>query len=225
MVNGSIAGAVPVAGGIADAMDMEAIFDELIRIVGHEQHSNIVVTADDTTGAVLEWTSTFAPVGGEPRLQGMRMLVDQDAVDAVVQVVHGAEAATASCPGVTWTEHSTSGFTVLLPDDLIDSGAEGADSEVGEFVGDDVQVWWDFGWYSSDFASSSATTERSTVDYSGVVGSVVRTLPGARTQTLSVHFPEVSETGGEPDLVSLEVSFDEPQRAVAECIVQSIDWR
>lgn len=140
---------------------------------------------------------------------------------------HGAELAETNCPGITWQRVAASVFTYSVPADFVDQAPQGVDSEIAVWSNDSMEVFSDYGWYSGSFDQvTQPDAERTTIDYSGFVGTHIVVPPsGGERGFAGVHFPQVQQAGGQWDLLTMVAYFDDPTDEItARCIVGSLDW-
>lgn len=140
---------------------------------------------------------------------------------------HGAEVPTTNCPGITFVPVEGVGFAFSVPDDFEDQQVQGIDSQVGQYLADGFELFYDFGWYSGPLDESPGMVELVRLNYSGATGHKVLIdgpAAGFIGQVLGVHLV-LTGVGEFDDLLTMTIRFDNPEdRFIAECIVGSIRW-
>lgn len=194
---------------------MELMFDEYERTLGHEQYDDHSASFDPETGALRSWRAAFFPVGGNPTERGHDIRLEPAEDIELLNLAAFRE--DMDCPTDGWQEVAVGAFIISLPADLEDSGLEGVDSEVGEWMGTDLDVDWDYGWYSNPV---DASADGRTFFANGSVTGVE--VVGANR--VSVHYPQVVQEGGEWNALTLNVHHTGADQ-LALCVARSLDLR
>lgn len=104
---------------------------------------------------------------------------------------------------VDWQFVDANSFTLSLPPGWEFNELQGIDSYVGEFVGDDAKLGFDYGWYSNPLADENDPDH--TVTYETIDGYNAKIVIPKVTEdgTTGVYFADL---GGEVQKTSLEIS-------------------
>ena len=137
---------------------------------------------------------------------------------------HGAGVAQAECPDIEWMVVEASGFSFSLPTNFMDQAFEGADSEIGNWIGPTgVEVSYDYGPFSETLIGDE-------IDYSGFPGYFDIRPRGVNEDRIliGVYFDSLipaTETADATHL-NLFVTIDDPaDENIGRCITSSIDWK
>lgn len=226
VIDGRLMASVSTDGtGGGNPATMRELFADVESRARNDQPTT--VQWDAATGAVQRIDVVFDDNAPVPRFATVASLEEPTLIPPNQ---HGLEFVERSCPQTDWSVVSGSEFTLALPPQLSRRDAEGADSEIAEFVSSDLEVSWDFGEYSNplDYWQGPFTSE--IVNFSNVGGKIVVAEPveggWPPVHQTAVHFGRVSAWDEDYWLgLTLSVLYPDPAMApIADCIVRSIDW-
>ncbi len=130
-----------------------------------------------------------------------------------------------ACVGDDWQLVDAGPFTFHTPGDLLDQNPQGIDSLVGRFVGGDMEVVFDFGWYSpnlDEMERLGATLVPVLLDdLDGAYATAETGAEGGATDFSTQLYVAIPDESG--NALWMGVNYDDPAFTEdAECVVRTV---
>ncbi len=169
--------------------------------------STTASTTTTTSSSTTSPTTTSAAPATTPPTTTTGSPVSNDQLDA--------------CVGDDWQLVDAGPFTFHTPGDLLDQNPQGIDSLVGRFVSAEMEVVFDFGWYSpnlDEMERLGATLVPVLLD--DLDGAYATAEAGAAAFSTQLYVSIPDESG---NALWMGVNYDDSARtADAECVVRTV---
>ena len=140
----------------------------------------------------------------------------------------------ALCSDIEWRQEDLGPFSLSLPTDMRKEEVQGIDSYVGKYTRDDMNLSFDYGWYSNaqNYYCDQPEYQESQIQLSGKLARIIsfnndnQVIGNDYTYIAGLYVPNASENEyGHVDKLNVLIQFNNAEdKAMANCIFESISF-